>query len=80
MAARTDRSQSPPTAGGIQRPGDQVEALERRPLGWEVAAGLDRPPVAGGQGLADCPPVAGGQGLADSMALMLHSTWQISMS
>jgi hypothetical protein len=36
---------------GVKGPGDQVEAFDRRLLGREVAAGFDRPPVAGVQRL-----------------------------
>jgi hypothetical protein len=38
-------------AGGVEGPGDQVEARQRRQLGGEMASGLDRPPVAGVQRL-----------------------------
>jgi hypothetical protein len=49
-------------AGGVEGSGDQVEAFERRLLGGEMAAGLDRPPVPGVQRLDG---VGGADDLAD---------------
>jgi hypothetical protein len=46
----------PALAGGVQRPGGQIEAFQGRPLGGEMSLGPDGAPGAGRVLLASSTP------------------------